>query len=82
MDCLIQEGVGVSIEEVHKLNIIRLWIEGFVDDSALFDNLPCVSDDVDRLISNLEHDMTWADLLQATGGQLELSTCFYYILAW
>ena len=43
-----------------------------------FDN-----DDINETVNELQKDtVIWADLLEASGGQLELSKCFYYVLSW
>jgi hypothetical protein len=40
------------------------------------DNLPDL-----KMILALDMQL-WASLLEATGGKLELSKCFYYIMSW
>jgi hypothetical protein len=61
-------------------------IDGFVDDTSLFTNLLNTiieSNDIEELTSQLRHDMiAWKELLEASGGKLELTKCFYYILTW
>jgi hypothetical protein len=83
MDCLSNEAIGLSIQDVNKLQIICQWIEGFVDDTALFSSLKPQEDNLNQLVASLKHDaQAWVDLLAATGGKLELSKCIYYILYW
>jgi hypothetical protein len=38
---------------------------------------------IELLTSQLQHNMiAWKELLEASGGKLELTKCFYYILTW
>jgi hypothetical protein len=66
-------------------NLIQ-WIDGFVDDTSLFTNLNSFSNkcnDIRLLTEALKEDLiAWKELLEATGGKLELKKCFYYIMAW
>jgi hypothetical protein len=83
MDCLAELGTGMTMADVTTLQTIQQWIEGFVDDTSLFANTIPFKDNLPDLKTNLAHDMQlWASLLEATGGKLELSKCFYYILSW
>ena len=65
---------------------MKQWIDGFVDDTSLFVNLSIDSvdkNDISLLTTKLKEDMIiWKNLLEASGGKLELSKCFYYILSW
>lgn len=64
---------------------IQQRIDGFVDDTSLFSNIITSEDDSDinQFIRQLQQDMIyWRELLEASGGKLELTTCFYYILSW
>jgi hypothetical protein len=77
---------GMSMEYV-KMNTFekRLcqWIEGFVDDTSIFANLEFGNNDLSELLEKIESDgQLWEQLLHTTGGELELSKCFYYILSW
>lgn len=83
MDCLTSAAIGLSIQDVNKLTIIKQWIEGFVDDTSLFTSLEPHESNLCKLVANLNHDtQLWAELLEATGGKLELSKCFYCVLQW
>jgi hypothetical protein len=83
MDCLKELGTGMTMADVTTLETIQQWIEGFVDDTSLFANTVPFTDNLPDLKVNLASDMQlWASLLEATGGKLELSKCFYYILSW
>jgi hypothetical protein len=64
---------------------IRQWIDGFVDDTSIFTNIVHneIDDTLQTLCEQFNNDMiTWKVLLEASGGKLELSKCFYYILSW
>jgi hypothetical protein len=85
MDCLSELGGGMTMSDVMD-ETIQQWIDGFVDNTSLFVNIaPGDQDtnDVKRLHNLLRHDMImWKELLEASGGKLELSKCFYYVMAW
>jgi hypothetical protein len=86
MDCLGQLGNGMTMNDVMGKRIVRQLIDGFVDDTSLFANLlrkfiDC--NETEQLTTRLRHDMVaWKELLEASGGKLELPKCFYYILMW
>lgn len=86
MDCLGQLGNGMTMTDVMGKRTLRQLIDGFVDDTSLFTNLLksfIDSNDIETLTSRLRHDMVaWKELLEASGGKLELTKCFYYILTW
>jgi hypothetical protein len=77
----------MTIKDVIGKRTLRQLIDGFVDDTTpLFTNLLNTiieSNDIEELTSRLRHDMNaWKELLEASGGKLELTKCFYYILSW
>lgn len=84
IDCLEDLGGGMTMRDINNVSFIKQWLDGYVDDTSLFTNLPTVvEDDIQGVATSLQNDMrSWASLLEASGGQLELSKCFYYILAW
>jgi Reverse transcriptase (RNA-dependent DNA polymerase) len=86
MDCLSKIGHGMTLTDVTGTRTLRQLIDGFVDDTSLFTNfLKTVIDlnDIELLTRRLQHDMiAWKELLEASGGKLELTKCFYYILTW
>jgi hypothetical protein len=83
MECLEIEGNGLKIQDVNTHTVMKQWIEGFVDDTSLFTNLPTYTSNIIDLTSAITDDLQiWAGLLEASGGKLELSKCFYYILSW
>jgi hypothetical protein len=85
MDCLSRLGGGMTMIDITKDNSIQQCIVGFVDDTSRFTNIiqQTNKNNIIQLCSQLTHDMTiWNDLLEASGGKLELSKCFYHILSW
>jgi ribonuclease HI len=85
MDCLSELGGGMTMLDVHNNNALQQWIDGFVDDTSLFTNISQFTDNPEliQITNQLTGDMIiWKDLLEASGGKLELSKCFYYILSW
>ena len=82
MDCLSEIAGGMKMQDITNDNQLIDWINGFVDDTSLFSNIG-KSNDVQAIVKQLKHDMiTWQQLLEASGGKLELSKCFFYILTW
>jgi hypothetical protein len=84
MDCLASLGGGMTMNDVHTDNSIQQWIDGFVDDTSLFTNIINQTDNnnIIQLCTQLTRDVTiWNELLEASGGKLELSKCFYYVLS-
>jgi hypothetical protein len=85
MDCLSELGGGMTIIDVTNNYSIQQWIDGFVDDTSLFTNItqPTDNHNIINLCNQLTKDMTiWNELLEESGGKLELSKCFHYILSW
>ena len=55
----------------------------FVDDSDINESDPWNRKTVEELLQELRQDaQRWAELLQASGGKLELTKCFYFLLIW
>jgi hypothetical protein len=84
MDCLSELSGGMTIIDVIDEITIQQWIDGFVDDTSLFANILTSDNDSNtyNLIQQLKKDMIyWKELLEASGGKLELTKCFYYILS-
>jgi hypothetical protein len=82
MDCLSEIGGGMIMQDVNVKTSIQQLIDGFVDDTSLFTNLTCHNDNhcITKLCNQLRNDMIiWNDVLEASGGKLELSKYFYYI---
>jgi hypothetical protein len=86
MDILQDQANGMNMEYVKMETFeIRLcqWIEGFVDDTSIFANLEFGNNNLSELLTIIQVDgQLWEQLLHTTGGELELSKCFYYILMW
>jgi hypothetical protein len=80
-----QMAVGMTMYSVDDLAIaIRQFLEGFVDDTANYTNNPDYNDDdINNLRNNLQEDgKKCCSILEASGGKLELSKTFYYLLTW
>jgi hypothetical protein len=90
IDCLSELGNRLTMQDVwgseFSLDSLRQWIDGFVDDKSFFTNITqSLGDinDIKELANRLKKDMiAWKDLLESSGGKLELKKCFYYILSW
>jgi hypothetical protein len=86
MNCLAQIAGGMTLKDVFGKYTIQQWIDGFVDDTSLFANLLRAvgdSNDTHSITLQLRADMiAWKELLEASGGKLELTKCFCYILTW
>jgi hypothetical protein len=84
MDCPSELGGGLTMQDV-TLKHIQQWIDGFVDDTSLFTNITRNGgnpNDVNNLHEKLRLDMLiWKDLLEISGGALQLEKCFYYVLS-
>jgi hypothetical protein len=77
MNCLAELAGGMTMADaVNKNKNLLQWIDGFVDDTSLFTNLNSFSkncNDIELLTTALKEDMiAWKELLEATGGKLEL----------
>ena len=57
--------------------------DGFVDDTTQVANQYPAPTDIPKLIAEVQKSAQWwEELLVATGGKLELSKCFFYLLQW
>jgi hypothetical protein len=83
---LYQElATGMQMSNSAITEMIQQWIDGNVDNTSIFTSI----DKIDRipnsmtLAEQLQKDARkWEQLLSATGGKLELTKCFSYILQW
>ena len=84
MRCLDQGNPGMAMVQINKTEkILRSSIDGFVDDTSSFTNIPFQYSNMNEAVRNLQvATQTWSKLLEASGGKLELSKCFYYVLSW
>ena len=84
MRCLDRGNPGMAMVQIQQnAKILRSSIDGFVDDTSLFSNIPFQYSNMTDAVRNLQvATQTWAKLLEASGGKLELSKCFYYVLSW
>jgi hypothetical protein len=80
MDCLSELGNGFTMQDVKGTDFspasLRQWIDGFVDDTSLFTNITRSfgnTNDIQELTKRFRDDMiAWKDLLETSGGKLEL----------
>jgi hypothetical protein len=83
MDCLSVLETGMTMLDPGNVETLKQWIDGFIDNTLLFINLPFECDDIKQLTKLLTEDMgIWEQLVSASGGKLEHSRYFYYVLAW
>jgi hypothetical protein len=79
----IKEVLLLVFLDVHTLSYTIEWINGFLDNTSIFTNNDYEDQNLTELKRRLESDGNkWANLLQATGGKLELNKCFFYLLTW
>lgn len=80
--CYQNDATGMTMRDPSNKVVLQQWIEALVDDTSIFTNLD-QNKDVVMLVRALEQDtQRWEKLLRVSGGCLELTKCFYYVLAW
>jgi hypothetical protein len=76
----------MAVQYVFGKRTVRQLIDGFVDNTSLFTSLISTlieRNDVEQLTSRLRLDMiAWKELPEASGGKLDITKFFYYILTW
>jgi hypothetical protein len=82
MQILKYNGMGMTMENILTNDcIVCEIIEGFVDDTSIFTNSS--KEDLKHLLLELEKDGNrWLNLLECSGGLLELEKCFCYLWSW
>jgi hypothetical protein len=76
---------GMQITNADVTEKLQEWIDGYVDDTSIFTNIDETNEipTAQSIAQQLQSDASiWERLLSATGGKLELTKCFYYILQW
>jgi hypothetical protein len=76
---------GMQITNADLTEKLQEWIDGYVDDTSIFTNIDETNEipTAHRIAQQLQSNASiWERLLSATGGKLELTKCFYYILQW
>ena len=64
-----------------RQSVVKRSIDGFVDDTTQVANQFPQPADIPKLVSEVQRSAQWwEELLVATGGKLELSKCFFYLL--
>jgi hypothetical protein len=77
MDIHKEKAFGFEAHSVKKNYTIKIFNQGFVDDTSLPVNGGA---NITALRNRLNHDaQRWSNLLYSTGGLLELSKCLYYL---
>jgi hypothetical protein len=86
MDCFEDVASGMPMTNIEQTEKITQWIDGYVDDISIFTSIQEKAGepiDPTTLAMQLQQNtQEWEILLAATGGNLELSKCFYFILCW
>ena len=82
----IERESGMPMTNIEQTKKLTQWIDGYVDDTSIFTTIQekkGKSIDPVILAEQLQrYTQEWEILLAATGGKLELTKCFYYILCW
>jgi hypothetical protein len=76
---------GMQITNADITKKLQEWIDGYVDDTSIFTNIDETQEAplATTIAKQLQNEGSiWERLLLATGGKLELTKCFYYILQW
>ena len=76
---------GMKMTNAEITEKLHEWIDGYVDDTSIFTSIEEISEvpNAVTIAEQLQKDASiWEKLLSATGGKLELTKCFYYILQW
>jgi hypothetical protein len=83
MHCLQGKTNGFTITNPYdKSDKFTHWMTGFVDDVTHWCS-HCDSQYEEQAVRDLQETAQWWErLLHATGGKLELSKCFFYIIQW
>ena len=76
---------GMQMKNSDITESLQQWIDGYVDDTSIFTSIDEQEQvpTAQTIAVQLQQDaQIWEQLLAATGGKLELTKCFYYILQW
>lgn len=82
MTCINKTSLGSNFKNPYNSNdVFRQLITGFVDDITHW--CSCASKNDDELLKEMTATaQKWEQLLYSTGGQLELTKCFFYLIRW
>jgi hypothetical protein len=73
----------MTMIDVATKKTMKNFVGAFVDDVSQFANNDHNRQDVQELQQTLKNDgQTWSGLLSASGGLIEITKSFYYILSW
>jgi hypothetical protein len=87
MECMPEGSTGITTIDPVLLNVITYYTSGFVDDVTLWiGNLTRLlqgGETPEMILGETQQAAQWWEsLLHATGGKLELTKCFYYLVFW
>jgi ribonuclease HI len=87
MECLQEKSNGIEISGPEGDEIERIFSSGFVDDVTLWTGNMMRSLQGNESAQGVLEEMEtaaqwWEQLLFTTGGKLELSKCFFYLIYW
>jgi hypothetical protein len=84
MDIMEKYGHGMTMIDIDENTpSIQQFMDGFVDNVSNYVNIDFEDDNLDTLRAKLQDDgKLWSGLLADSGGNLELTKCFFYILSW
>ena len=77
-ECLNDTATGITFNNPTRSLQTKRNIDAFVDDTTLWANLWKKQGNINNELAAMAQ--TWEQLLSASGGKLELTKCFYYIM--
>jgi hypothetical protein len=86
LSCMSEESNGITLLDPHTAQSVHQFSSGFVDDITHW-NINTDQRNTAAPLSTILNDTQrmaqwWENLLFSTGGKLELSKCFYYVIYW
>jgi hypothetical protein len=82
MALMPEETEGIQFQDPQRMILLKRIMDGFVDDTTIWQNL-IKGGTIQEIATRLQAAAQWWEqLLHATGGELELPKCFYYLLHW
>ena len=79
MDCFEDAASGMTMANMDQTTTTKQWIDGYVDDTSIFTNHDNSNNTspIETAAALQEDAILWEALLNATGGKLELTKCFF-----
>jgi hypothetical protein len=82
MALMPEETDGIQFQDPQRTQLLKRIMDAFVDDSTIWKNM-IEGGTIQEIATRLQAAaQLWKQLLHATGGELELPKCFYYLLHW